>query len=364
MAGQKDPSRTENATPKRIRKARDEGNVHKSQEVTKTVALLVGVVGLFFWIGYAGKEFLRIFRHFLSTAITTFSANPTDVYAMFFWIALLLAKIILPLLLFIAVAVFLVLRAQVGQLWTTKVFTPKLSKFNPIAGIKRMLFSLDTFIRMGKSLLQAICIGIAPWLLIKKESDKFIALYYADAANLTAYILEMGYRMALYALIPMVGIAVIDYFYTKWEYAENLKMTKDEVKDERRQQEGDPQIKSKLRQKMMQISARRMMQQVPKADVVITNPTHIAVALRYNTLEAPAPVVLAKGANRVAERIKEIAREHGIPVRENKPLARALYNDVEIGEAIPEELYQAVAAILAQLWKFRPRNQEIRMPGK
>jgi len=364
MPGQKDPSRTEQATAKRLGKARDEGNVHKSQEVTKTTVLLVGLMVLTLWASYAGRELQSIFRYFLSPAAAAFTPSQADVHAMFIWVALLLAKITLPILLFIAIAVFLVLRIQVGKLWTTKVFKPKLSKFNPFNGIKRMLFSVDTFIRLGKSLLQAICIGAAPWLLIKKESAKFLTLYYADAAGLTAYLLEIGCKMALYALIPMIGLAIIDYFYTKWEYAENLKMTKDEVKDEHRQQEGDPRIKSALRKKMMEMSMRRMMQQVPKADVVITNPTHIAVALRYNTLEAPAPVVLAKGADRVAERIKEIAREHGIPIRENKPLARALYKDVEIGEMIPEELFQAVAAILAQLWKFKPRKQEIRMPGK
>jgi flagellar biosynthetic protein FlhB len=159
--------------------------------------------------------------------------------------------------------------------------------------------------------------------------------------------------MVTYALIPIVIIAIIDLIYTRWNYNEQLKMTKDEVKDERKQAEGDPKIKAMQQRKMMEFMAKRMMEQVPKADVVITNPTHLAVALSYNPLEAPAPMVLAKGADHLARRIREVAEENHIPIREDKPLAQALYKQVEIGETIPEELYQAVATILAKLDKFK-----------
>ena len=174
-------------------------------------------------------------------------------------------------------------------------------------------------------------------------------------AGLAAYILSAAARMVAYALIPMLLIAVADLIYTRWDYEEQLKMTKEEVKDERKQAEGDPKVKQHQRQKMMAVMAKRMMQKVPEADVVITNPTHIAVALRYDALLAPAPVVLAKGVDFVAEKIKEIARENNVPIRENKPLAQALYKSVEIGDTIPEELFQAVAQILAQLWKNKKR---------
>jgi flagellar biosynthetic protein FlhB len=165
--------------------------------------------------------------------------------------------------------------------------------------------------------------------------------------------LSTGAQMVIIAMVPMLLIAAADLWYTRWDYEENLKMTKDEVKDERKQMEGDPEIKQQQKSKMLQSMSQRMMQDVPKADVVITNPVHLAVALKYDPMQAPAPMVLAKGANRVAERIKDIARENNIPIRENKPLAQALYKMVEIGDAIPEELYQAVAAILAQLHRFR-----------
>jgi Flagellar biosynthesis pathway, component FlhB len=164
----------------------------------------------------------------------------------------------------------------------------------------------------------------------------------------------------LYALIPMCIIAIVDLIYTRWKYQEDLKMTKSELKDEHKQADGDPMVKSKQRQQMNEVMRRRMMHDVPKADVIVTNPTHIAVALKYNALEAPAPVVVAKGADMVAERIKKIARENNVPIRENKPLARALYKDVDIGEMIPENLYQAVAAILASLNKFKKKARNLR----
>ena len=362
----KDPSRTEDATPRRIQKAREEGNAWKSQEITKTLAVVGGLIGLSIWIGYIGNNLGQLIRHFMSTAILTFKAEPGEVVALCLFVAVELAKMILPVILFIGLIVFVVLRAQVGKLWTTKVFKPKLSKFNPISGIQRMLFSMDTFVRMAKSVLQAIFIGIAPWLVIKGEMAAFPTLYDTDAAGLIWYMLTLGLKVTLWAMVPMIGLMVFDFFYSRWQYSENLKMTKDEVKDERKQMEGDPLIKGKQRQKMMQMTARRMMQEVPKADVIITNPTHIAIAIRYNALEAPAPVILAKGADRIAEKIKEIAREHNIPIRENKPLARALYKQVEIGDMIPEDFYQAVAAILAQIWKTRPRpqGQTIALPKK
>lgn len=353
---QKDPSKTEKASPRRITKAREKGNVAKSQEASKTITILAGLIALMFWIKYIGDEMSGLFRHFFMAPTMQFTASPQEVIAMGQWLSWELAKMILPVILFIGFAAYMILRLQVGKLWTTEVFKPKLSKFNIINGLKRMFFSIQTFIRLGKSLLQAIAIGVAPWLVIRKEMDSFINLYYSTASGVAAYLLQMGKTMTIYALVPMIIIAIVDYAYTRWDYFENLKMSKDEVKDERKQSEGDPMVKAKQKQKMMQMMMRSMLKQVPKADVVITNPTHIAVALSYNQKEAPAPVLVAKGAGRVAERIKEIARENNVPIRENKPVARALYSQVDIGEMIPEELYKVVASILAQIWKIKGKR--------
>lgn len=350
----RDPSKTEQATPKRIKKARGEGNVAKSQEVSKTVSVLAGLIVLTFWLSFINREMQELFRHFLGEADAYVGMlNAVTVQELGVRLAVVLAKMLLPVMFFIFFLVALVLRLQVGKLWTGKVFKPKLNRFNPISGIKRMMFSVDTFVRLGKSLALALCIGIAPLLALKQELPFLPELYYSDAAGIAGYMVSMGATMVKYALVPMLIIAVMDFAYTRWKYAEDLKMTKSEVKDERRQAEGDPLVRSKQRQKMMKMMMRRMMQDVPKADVVITNPTHIAVALRYDAVDAPAPVVLAKGADRVAERIREIARENNVPIRENKPLARALYKQTEVGDMIPPELFQAVAVLLAQIWKAK-----------
>lgn len=345
-----DPSKTEQATPKRIEEARKKGNVARSQEISKAVSILAGLVGLSFWLAFMGTELMNLFRRFL-TIQPGFELSDTALVDMGFSLSISLAKIVLPIMLLMLFVLIGALRWQVGKLWTTEVFKFKPERFNPISGLKRMFASLQTYVRLGRSLLQAICIGIAPVIVIRGEMERFPSLYYMDPTAIAVYILTMGAKVTAYALIPMIIIALADLVYQRWEYAENLKMSKDEVKDERKQMEGDMFIKGKMRQKMMKMSSQRMMQEVPKADVVITNPTHLAIALRYNTEEAPAPVVVAKGADKVAERIKEIARENKVPIRENKPLARALYKETEIGDMIPQELFQAVAIILAQIWK-------------
>ena len=349
----RDPSKTEKATPKRLRKAREEGNVAKSQDLTKTATIVAGLIGMTFWISYIGKEMMAIFRHFMTDAFK-FQVTDANINNMGIWLAGEIAKMIMPVMFFIAVAAFICLRVQVGKLWTTKVLTPKLSKLNPISGLKRMFLSLKTFVRMGRSLLQALVIGLAPWMVIKDEMGSLLTLYHQDASGVAMYLLSIGLRMTLYALVPMGIISIVDLWYTRWDYAENLTMTRQEVKDEHRQQEGDPQVKNKMKQTMMKMTARRMLQDVPKADVVVTNPTHIAVALRYDPLEAPAPIVVAMGADNLAMKIREIAKENNIPIRENKPLARALYKQTEVGDAIPADLFQAVALILAQIWKTKP----------
>jgi flagellar biosynthetic protein FlhB len=348
-----DPSKTEQATPRRINKAREKGNVAKSQEASKTISVLAGLIILTFWTGFIGRDMMGIFRFFLSSS-TDFTINEANLTSLALWMAAELAKMVLPVILFIACAVYLTLRLQIGRLWTLEPLKPKLSKFNPIKGLQRMVLSPQTFIRLGKSLIQALCIGFAPYLVIQEEMPRFITLYHMNATQVAVYILTVGSRIVLYALLPMLVLAVADLWHTRWSYKRNLMMSKDEIKDEHKQTEGDPKIKGKQRQEMMRMSMKRMMQEVPKADVVITNPTHIAVALRYDPDEAPAPVVVAMGADLIAQKIKDIAREHGVPLRENVPLARALYKQTKIGDTIPAELFQAVAAILAQIWKTRP----------
>jgi len=352
---QHDPSRTEHATPKRRNKARGEGSVPKSQELPKPVTLFVALITLRFYLDTIRGELEDLMRWFLHDGFS-FELTPASVYALFQQCVSSMAIMLLPIMLVIAVAAFITLRLQVGKLWAPKVFKPKFKAFNVVSGLKKLLISKDTIIRLAKSIFMAAAVALGPYVVLKKAFGEVIPLFYQTPESIAVYVLSAGQTMFHYALAPMILIGIGDLIYTRWDYEENLKMTKSEVKDERKQAEGDPVIKNKQKQKMMAMAMRRMMQSVPKADVVITNPTHLAIAIRYNAMEAPAPVVLAKGAGPVAERIKEIAREHGIPIRENKPLARALYKVIEVGDTIPEEFYQAVAAILAQIYRAKQKR--------
>ncbi|MGE4505066.1 MAG: flagellar biosynthesis protein FlhB [Desulfovibrionaceae bacterium] len=353
MFGQQDPSKTEKATAKRVKNARKKGNVAKGQELGKAISLLIGVIALRMLIGYYDDQLRSVFTWYLTKAIGMELSKAT-VYGLFLMSVQTMALMVLPFMLMIMAAAFVAMRLQVGSLWTFYTLKPRFGKmFNVMRGIKKLMISPQALVRLLKSVGQAAAVAIAPYIVIRQEYPKLPTLFDMTPEGIAVYILSVGYKMVTYALIPIVIIAIIDLIYTRWNYSEQLKMTKDEIKDERKQAEGDPKIKAMQQRKMMEFMAKRMMEQVPKADVVITNPTHLAVALSYNPLEAPAPMVLAKGADHLARRIREVAEENDIPIREDKPLAQALYKQVEIGETIPEELYQAVATILAKLDKFK-----------
>ncbi len=349
---QEDPSKTEDATQKQIDKSRNKGNVPKSQESSKLMSLIAGLIALNFWIETMGKEVMDLYRYFLSHFME-FTPTQQSVQDLFIWISFYLAKIMLPILLFLGFLAWLCIRLQVGSLWTLEVFQPKWERFNIIASLKNMLLSPQTIFRLLKSLLFAFVIACIPAIIIMQEFENFLPMFHEDAAGVMRYMLDTGFDMVYYTLIPMCAIAGFDIWQSRFQYFENLKMTKSEVKDEHKQSEGDPLVKAQQKQKMMAMMQNRMMQDIPKADVVITNPTHIAVAICYNTQQAPAPIVLAKGADHLAEKIKEVAREHRVPIRENVPLARALYKSVEIGDMIPEELFKATASILASIWRMQ-----------
>lgn len=348
----KDTSKTEDPTPRRREKAREEGNVAKSQEASKMATVIAGFIALYFYAPTIIQRTSNIFVYFLKDALLM-PITEENAYAVVLMTVMELAILVMPVILFIGFFSFLTVYMQVGFLWTTKVFKIKWENFNIFKGIKRNLFSLQTFVRLSKTLALALVIGYMAYLFIRKEFIFFLNLYYVDAAGIGIYMLETGFKLVLLTFIPMVGIAIFDIWYSFYDHKENLKMSKQEVKDEQKQSEGDPLIKNKQRQKMMQVMSNRMMQDIPKADVILTNPTHYAVALRYDPTVFPAPLVVAKGADKVALRIKDIAREHSIPIRENRPLARSLFETVEVGDPIPEDLFKAVAAILAEIWKLQ-----------
>ena len=237
---------------------------------------------------------------------------------------------------------------------STKPLQPKFSKLNPVSGMKK-LFSKEKIMELLKSIAKIILIMAVVYNTIKGDWVYLVKFYQMPLTQAIELIGSIVINMGLKISLVFMVIAFADLFYQRWKFHEDIKMTKQEVKDEYKNAEGDPQIKGKIRQKMREASQRRMMQDVPKADVVITNPTHYAVAIRYDANEGSAPKVLAKGADFVAQKIKEIARENNVEIVENKPLARMLYANVEIGQEVPPELYQSVAEVLALVYKMQGR---------
>ncbi len=351
----KDPSKTEEATPKRLEKQREEGNVPKSQELPKTMALLVGTLSVFMYSGTMVASLERLFIYFLEN-LFEMPLDKTDAYKMLYTIVTELAVVVLPILLMLYASAYLTLRMEVGALWTTKVFKVKWENFNIFNGLQRLFFSAQTFVRLGKNIFLALIIGYVPYLFLMSEYPNFINLYYLDPPAIAEYMASTAFKLIMYALAPMFVIALVDLWYTRYQYNENNKMSKQEVKDEHKQSQGDMEMKQKQKQFMMQILAKQMFGNVPKADVVVTNPTHYAVALMYDPTTSNAPIVVAKGVDHVAKRIKEIAADHKVPIRENKPLAQALYKQTEVGDVIPEDLFKAVAALLAQIWKLKGKS--------
>jgi len=349
--------KTEKPTAKKLSDARKEGQVAKSQEIGNAFML----VGLFLILkimgSFMGGRFKGIFARVynlipdLSKRYAT-SFTPATVHGLFRDIYLQLFIILLPTL---AVAILIAVVVNIIQVkWkpTSKPLKPKLTKLNPINGFKR-LFSKEKLFDLLKSIVKVFVVFYVAYSMLKDQLGMLLLLYelpFSQAlAAICDLVLDVGLRISLVYII--VGVA--DYAFQKWKFTEDQKMTKQEVKDEIKNSEGDPQIKGQQRRRMREASMRRMMSSVPQADVVITNPTHFAVALRYDLAIADAPVVVAKGQDFLARRIKEVAEQNGVEIVENKPLARMLYHNVPLDAKIPEELYQAVAEVLAFVYNLK-----------
>ncbi len=347
--------KTEEPTQKKIDDSRKEGQVAKSKEVTSTLTLITLFTMLKIWISTLGKQLLELFPGYYGrmAEYVTLEGGRISTRTFSSLISFTLQRIavlILPFLLIGFVVCFVADLVQVKWKPTTKPLQPKFSKLNPISGVKK-LFSLQSLVELLKSLIKIAIIIIVIYNEFKEKWQTVLLVYQMPLmqAVLTAgdMLINIGFKISMIFIV----VAAADYIFQRWKHHEDLKMTKQEVKDEFKNTEGDPQIKGKIRQRMMEASRRRMMQDLPKADVVITNPTHYAVAVRYDTSIADAPFVVAKGVDYLAQKIKEAAKEHHIEIMENKPLARSLYANVEIGEQIPQELYVAVAEVLAAVYR-------------
>ncbi len=350
-----DPDKTEEATPRRKQEARKKGQVAKSNELNSVVVLLALFVILNFLGSWFYSELSVYMKNSLGTAALTKELSETNLGNIMLQHLFFFLRIFLPLGLVGMVIGIVVNVLQVGPLFTTEPLKPKFSKINPLNGFKRM-FSTQGLVEFVKSLLKLVIVIYFAYTSIKDKVNFLLETPKIAPFDVAKVIWSIMYQIALKICIFLLILALMDYLYQRWEFRKSLRMTKKEVKDEYKQTEGNPQIKNKIRQRQRQIAARRMMQDVPKADVVITNPTHLAIALKYDAVTMAAPTILAKGEGFIAEKIKELAIANGIALVENKPLAQALYKTVDIGEAVPAKLYQAVAEVLAFVYRLKRKH--------
>jgi len=351
MADESFQDKTEPATPNKMEDAREKGQVAKSKELSSIAVLSAGVIYLFF----SAKGLTLSLAEFIQE---TFSYIPSQRASDHKMLSLLLQSgerflyMILPIMVVLSAVALLANYLQTGIIWSVYPLTPKASKINPISGLKKMV-SKRSFVELAKSIFKIFIVGWAAFSTLKNEFIHIMLLMHQEQIQIMSLLADLSFKVAIKCCWVIAILAILDYLYQKWEYTENLKMTKQEVKDENKQTEGDPLVKSRIRNIQRKMARRRKMEEVPKADVVITNPTHLAVALRYDPKEKmSAPIITAKGANNIAERIRKIAGEHHIPLVENKPLAQNLYK-LDLGEEVPPQFYQAVAEILAYVYGLK-----------
>lgn len=361
FADEQGSEKTEPATQKKLEDARKEGQVAKSREIGNGLGLLALFLVLKFWSSHMGTQFLEVFTAMYSkipdvTSLIGNTVPENDLFILFKESVIQVILIVLPVFIVGFLVVFLSDYAQVKWKPTAKPLQPKFSKMNPIKGFKK-IFSANSIVELIKSIAKILLILYVCYSYIKDRSNLLFLLYdltLMQAINLIGKtIIDLGIRISVIYMI----LALADFAYQKYKFNKDMKMTKQEVKEEYKNQEGNPEIKGKIRQRMREVSQRRMMQSLPEADVVITNPTHYAVAIKYDPEHYEAPIVIAKGEDYLAKRIKDVARENDIEIVENKPLARMLYANVDIGQQIPPELYEAVAGVLAFVFNLRGKNQ-------
>ncbi|MEM5439657.1 flagellar biosynthesis protein FlhB [Paraburkholderia diazotrophica] len=351
MAEDSDLEKTESATPRRLDKAREEGQVARSRELATFALVAAGFLGAWSMSGMIGDHVQTMLRAaFTFNHETVFDTKRTlsDAGA----VAREGFYVLLPLLVLTGLAALLAPMALGGWLLSTKSLSPNFGRLNPVAGLGR-IFSINGSIQLGMSLAKIIVVGLIGGLAIWHKRDDILAL---ATQPLHIALSNAGHLVAVCCAMTVAGmfvIAALDVPYQLWNFHKKMRMTKEEVKREHRESEGDPHVKARIRSQQRAMARRRMMANVPKADVVVTNPTHFAVALQYTDGEMGAPKVVAKGVNLVAARIRELATEHNIPLLEAPPLARALYHNVELNREIPGALYGAVAEVLAWVYQLR-----------
>ncbi|MBM7564626.1 flagellar biosynthesis protein FlhB [Paenibacillus sacheonensis] len=343
--------KTERATPKKRQEARKKGQVAKSQELPAALILLIVFISFIMLGGYYKVRILRMFGLLLEQKLLM-EVTTANVITMFSDLMMQGFMLLMPIFVISILIALLVNYMQVGLLFTGEPFKVKFEKISPIKGFKN-IFSMHSVVEFIKNILKLLLIGLVVYITIMKERDRILGLATVPVEEIFAFIASVTIKLGLEIGAILVALAVFDYLYKRYEHEKSLKMSKQDIKDEYKKSEGDPLIKGKIRERQRRMALQRMMQQVPKADVVITNPTHFAIALQYDGKTMEAPTIIAKGMDFVALRIKDLAKEHGVIMMENRPLARALYERTEIGDTVPADLFQAVAEVLAYVYKLK-----------
>jgi len=351
-----DEGRTEEPSEHKLRKAREEGKVARSGEVTSSLLLLVGIAALGLLATHILRVMIEMITFFLSNSASpnAFSGGLAPAFMSFFM------KLTLPVLAVLFLVAILGNVIQVGFLFTVKPITPDFGRIVPHFGrwLRRSVGSPESLFNLAKSIVKVAVIAVIAYLNIRGEIPRLTRLALAPFFSGVTVIAQIAFRLVLEVAIALLAFSAADYWFQRRQHLESLKMSKQEVKEERKMYEGDPLTRSRLRERMREIMRRNMLKAVPKADVVITNPTHFAIALEYNRAVMPAPIVVAKGVDVMAAKIREIASDNGVAIVENKPLAQALYGEVEIGDAIPEKFYEAMSTILAEVYRLSGRAAE------
>jgi flagellar biosynthetic protein FlhB len=347
--------KTEEPTGKRLSNAREEGNVAQSTEA-KILASLIAALIL---VGMLAPGMARDLKAVLTPFIEhphTFALDQYALSRLTLELGLAVAKIMAwPLIIVVVLALALSIAQTQGILWVPKKLMPNFEKLNPMQGVKR-LFSVNQLIELFKALLKLTLIGGVLGFGIWRHMPEFPNLATVGIEDLLSYLKDQVYWLVFVTLLAVAVIAISDYLFQRWRWMEKMRMTKQEVKDEHKQNEGDPQVKARIRSIRVQRARKRMMAAVPKADVVVTNPTHYAVALKYDQESMNAPILVAKGADLVAKRIRDLATENEVPIVENPPLARALYASVELDEEIPPEHYKTVAEVIGYVMRLKGQS--------
>ena len=354
MPEENQQEKTEQATPKRREEARKKGQVPKSIELNTAIILFGSFLFLYFAGGMLYNR-MSYYSQLVFENLTTISLTPDNLsnYTLQAFIAGLkiAAPVILVIMFFGLVSSF----SQVGFMFSLEPLIPKWEKISPLSGFKRM-FSRRSFVELLKGILKILIVGFISYFEVKRKIAEYIQLADMEPVSIIQFGGHAAFVLGIKIALVLLVMALFDFIFQRWDHSKKIMMTRQEIKEELKQMEGDPLVKARIRSIQREMARTRMMQEVPKADVVITNPVKLAIALKYNPSEMNAPLVIAKGARKIAEKIKEIAREHGIPVVEDKPLAQALYKVVEVGDEIPEKFFQAVAEILAYVYKLKNKR--------